>query len=230
MSNGTRPSRALIPWLALSIAAHAALFSAQEPRVEQGTRNFRAGALEVRLLGQAPRVSTALRAPMLAPTPVTAAPTQTPAVPATAQAPSSPETLPAAAPPPVELAATTAWTEAGAEAGAARQHYKVGTAASDSPPATDWNELTALLRTAIDHRKRYPQGALMLGREGTARVDFRLNPVGGIDDVSIISSSGIHALDLAASQAVQGIAPFTEARHYLVSAQHFQVDVVFSLD
>ncbi|MCC6206661.1 MAG: energy transducer TonB [Gammaproteobacteria bacterium] len=151
-------------------------------------------------------------------------------VPAAAQASPSPKTSLSAIPPPAEQAATSEWTNAGADTSAVAQHHEADAVIPDLPVAADWNELAALLRIAIDHRKRYPQGALILGREGTARVDFQLDPIGGIEDVAIIASSGVHALDVAASQAVQGIAPFTVAGRYLNNAQRFQVDVVFSLD
>jgi periplasmic protein TonB len=93
-----------------------------------------------------------------------------------------------------------------------------------------WAELVSLLHQAIDRHKRYPQSALSMRREGSARVDFRLRPDGHIDDLNIGVSSGVRALDLAAYRAVQAIAPFTAADRYLDSTQHFQVDVVFRIN
>lgn len=105
-----------------------------------------------------------------------------------------------------------------------------GGAADSDAAAAGWPELVSLLHAAIDRHKRYPQSALSMGREGSARVDFRLRPDGHIDDVNIGVSSGVRALDLAAYRAVQGIAPFTHADRYLDSAQRFQVDVVFRIN
>lgn len=105
-----------------------------------------------------------------------------------------------------------------------------GGAADSDAAAAGWPELMALLHAAIDRHKRYPQSALSMGREGSARVDFRLRPDGHIDDVNIGVSSGVRALDLAAYRAVQGITPFRHADRYLDSAQRFQVDVVFRIN
>lgn len=88
----------------------------------------------------------------------------------------------------------------------------------------------ALLHQAIDRNKRYPQSALRMGREGSARVDFRLGPDGQIEELNIGNSSGVHALDIAAYRAVQDIAPFPIASRYLERTQRFQVDVVFQIN
>ncbi|MFA7388476.1 MAG: energy transducer TonB [Thiohalobacteraceae bacterium] len=91
-------------------------------------------------------------------------------------------------------------------------------------------ELMSLLHRAIDRHKRYPQSALHMGREGAARIDFRLEPDGRIEELSIGYSSGVRALDVAAFRAVQAIAPFTEAARYLERSRLVQVEVVFRLN
>ena len=91
-------------------------------------------------------------------------------------------------------------------------------------------ELMSLLHQAIDRHKRYPDSALRMGREGAARIDFRLGPDGRIEELNVGDSSGVRALDLAAFRAVQAIAPFPEAGRYLERSQLFQVDVVFRLN
>lgn len=96
--------------------------------------------------------------------------------------------------------------------------------------AADRSELMALLHEAIDRNKRYPQSALRMGREGSARVDFNLGPDGQIEALNIGNSSGVHALDIAATRAVRDIAPFPVAGRYLDRAQRFQVDVVFQIN
>lgn len=95
---------------------------------------------------------------------------------------------------------------------------------------SEWADLTTLLHQAIDRNKRYPQSALRMGREGLARVDFKLSPDGKIEALTIVTSSGFQALDLAAYRAVQSIAPFTAADRYLDRTQQFQVEVVFRIN
>ena len=100
-------------------------------------------------------------------------------------------------------------------------------AAASNRSAVIQTELMSLLHQAIDRHKRYPHSALRMGREGAARIDFRLAPDGRIEELNIGDSSGVRALDLAAFRAVQAIAPFPEAGRYLERSQLFQVDVVF---
>lgn len=88
-------------------------------------------------------------------------------------------------------------------------------------------ELNRLLHSAIDRYKRYPLSALRLGREGTARIKFRLFHDGRIEMLSLARSSGFDALDRAALAAVQGIEPFTPASRYIPDSERFEVDVVF---
>ncbi len=106
-------------------------------------------------------------------------------------------------------------------------------ATSDSAAGSEASldpELLRLLYAAIDHHKRYPLSALRMGREGTTRVGFRLNPDGGIEHLQLSASSGHRALDGAALRAVAGISPFRKAAHYLSTAQDFQINVMFRVN
>ncbi|MFA5685707.1 MAG: TonB family protein [Lysobacteraceae bacterium] len=139
--------------------------------------------------------------------------------------PAAPQSVPQAAP---QVAAGTVPPEAAPQTAGSTVHDTV----HDTGPAAEaaWLELAALLHQAIDRHKRYPQGALRLGREGAARIDFRLAPDGSIDDLNIGHSSGVRSLDLAAFRAVQAIAPFADAHRYLDRTRRFQVDVIFQLN
>lgn len=242
-STDPRPLHSFLPWLLASVAAHAVLIM-QWPQagapVTVATDTADSAPLQVQLVKRAqPQPAqdiavqrahaTSLAVPVPAPAPVAAA-TQAITAPkrsalrggqppadityaATDARPTS-ATMPAAA---METRPTASNADSGGNAD--RDNVTAG-----------WAELVALLHQAIDRHKRYPQSALSMGREGSARVDFRLRPDGHIDDLNIGISSGVRALDLAAYRAVQAIAPFTAADRYLDSTQHFQVDVVFRIN
>jgi len=146
---------------------------------------------------------------------------------------------PAAAPvtatplrPPADTLRTTPPTPAQAQRNEARAPRlpQVHTGPRSTPDPSKVHrlaELNHLLHSAIDRHKRYPLSALRLGREGTARVNFRLFHDGRIDMLSLSRSSGVRALDRAALAAVQSIEPFTQATHYIPGSERFEVDVVF---
>lgn len=246
MADAPRPLLAFLPWLLASVAAHAALL-AQWPRpgapvaVVDGAEA--AQTLQLQLIRHAAPTSSDAEQP--APSPAAAGHALKP-VPAP-HAPRSTETTVAANREMLRSRRTTAAPEHSGPAAAAvaRNADALADAATTAPAvattvadpgtgrtdaAAGWPELVALLHTAIDRHKRYPQSALSLRHEGSARVDFRLRPDGNIDDVNIGVSSGVRALDLAAYRAVQAIAPFADAGRYLDSTQRFQVDVVFRIN
>jgi protein TonB len=91
------------------------------------------------------------------------------------------------------------------------------------------DELMALLHREISRHKRYPLIARRQQREGRATISFRLYPDGRMDHVSVAHSSGFQPLDDAALEAVDGVAPFEAAGHYLAHVERFEVNVVFTL-
>lgn len=91
------------------------------------------------------------------------------------------------------------------------------------------DELMALLHREISRHKLYPLIARRQQREGRATISFRLYPDGRMDHVSVAHSSGFQPLDDAALEAVDGVAPFEAAGHYLAHVERFEVDVVFTL-
>lgn len=240
---GPRPLRSLLPWLLASLAAHAVLLM-QWPQtgapVTVATDTTDGAPLQVQLVKFAqPQPTQAIAAqrahatsiavPVPVPTPVAAA----------MQASTAPErhTLRGGQSPADSAYAATDAGTTRAMMPAAASETRPTASSTDSGGNADrdnvtagWAELVSLLHQAIERHKRYPQSALSMGREGSARVDFRLRPDGHIDDLNIGVSSGVRALDLAAYRAVQAIAPFTAADRYLDSTQRFQVDVVFRIN
>ena len=90
--------------------------------------------------------------------------------------------------------------------------------------------LLGLLHVAIERQQQYPPSALRMGRQGRARVGFRLYPDGTMQGLKLIKSSGTDSLDAAALGAVERVIPFRQAATYLRSFEDFHVDVVFALD
>lgn len=244
-----------LPWLLASTALHALLLTQWPDAARQptGTGGAQVSPIQIQV-NQAAPAATAGVTPVPAttrpapPQPDRTAATTAPAAPrpgrvatprpeptrpaiasvADATAPAAPDDRPDAhadvdgdrtAPGPIPERATASAVAASAP----------GQSADDDTDAA-WLELAALLHQAIDRHKRYPQSALRMGREGAARIDFRLGPDGRIDDLNIGHSSGVRALDLAAFRAVQAIAPFADAHRYLDRARRFQVDVVFRIN
>ncbi|MFP5504670.1 MAG: energy transducer TonB [Gammaproteobacteria bacterium] len=243
MTDRPRPLPAFLPWLFASVAAHAVLLahwpqSGASTAVADGAEA--AQTLQLQLIRYAEPAPGAVEQPAPLAAPVHAyKPAPAPA-PQSAQAAVTVErhasrSRTPATPERGGPAAVAATRDADAPADAATTAPAVAAAAADSGAgrtgaAAGWPELAALLHAAIDRHKRYPQSALSMGREGSARVDFRLRPDGNIDDVNIGVSSGVRALDLAAYRAVRAIAPFADAGRYLDSTQRFQVDVVFRIN
>lgn len=235
---GPRPQFGFLPWLLASLALHA-LVLVQWPQAgapaDAVEDSAGAAPLHVQLVrpataapaaaAQAVRVSTTRSAAVQS---RVAATTRTFAAAPAAQPHKAPASDVRVAKDALQATAATG-TVASQSPGTAAPDSAGGR--TDSAAATaGWPELVSLLHAAIDRHKRYPQSALSMGREGAARVDFRLRPDGHIDDMNIGVSSGVRALDLAAFRAVQAIAPFTHAGRYLDSAQRFQVDVVFRIN
>lgn len=80
-------------------------------------------------------------------------------------------------------------------------------------PANDTSHLLdylSLIRTKIEHHKRYPLWARRHRLEGEVSVRFVLTPNGQVAAVSILKSSGRDCLDEAAIEAVQEAAPMPE--------------------
>lgn len=235
MITDTRPLLRILPWLLASAAAHAVLL-VNWPASDRDSKpeTVQVGTLQVQLLRGVDGVAQPTQAhPAVDRAVVQAAPalvvTKAPALPRTVTAqrpPASAKPLP-----PATVAATTAQANASSTASTSSQTDNA-TDTHDTADKLDtgWSELMALLHQAIDRNKRYPQSALRMGREGSARVDFRLGPDGQIEDLNIGNSSGVHALDIAAYRAVQDIAPFPIASRYLEHTRRFQVDVVFRIN
>ena len=101
--------------------------------------------------------------------------------------------------------------------------------ASTLAASRDYDRLLSLLHAEISKHKRYPTLARRQRREGTATVAFRLHPDGGLERLAVLHSSGYGALDDAAMQAVQGVAPFRVARAHLSAPRRFTVKVSFRL-
>lgn len=235
MITDTRPLLRMLPWLLASAAAHAVLL-VNWPASARYSKPVavQAGTLQVQLLRSDDVVAQPIQAyPATDRAVVQAAPalvvTKAPALTRTVTAqrpPASAKRLP-----PATVAATTAQSKASNTASTSSQTDNA-TDTYDTADRADasWPELMALLHQAIDRNKHYPQSALRMGREGSARVDFRLGPDGQIEELNIGNSSGVHALDIAAYRAVQNIAPFPIASRYLEHTQRFQVDVVFRIN
>lgn len=242
-STDPRPLHSLLPWLMASVAVHAVLLL-QWPQtgalVTVATDTADSAPLQVQLVKPAqPQPAQAIAAQRAHATSIAVPVPVPPPVAAATHTITTPERRALRG---GQSPADSGYAAADASATSARTH----TAASETRPtasSTDsganadrdnvtagWAELVSLLHQAIDRHKRYPQSALSMRREGSARVDFRLRPDGHIDDLNIGVSSGVRALDLAAYRAVQAIAPFTAADRYLDSTQHFQVDVVFRIN
>lgn len=244
MTDRPRPLPAFLPWLLASVTAHAVLLahwpqSGAPTAVADGAEA--AQTLQLQLIRYAEPAPGAVEqpAPLAAPAhaykPAPAPQASKPMEMRIAVDREMPRSRIPAVPERDGPAAVAATRVADTPADAARTAPAVAAAAADSGAgragaAAGWPELAALLHAAIDRHKRYPQSALSMGREGSARVDFRLRPDGNIDDVNIGVSSGVRALDLAAYRAVRAIAPFADAGRYLDSTQRFQVDVVFRIN
>jgi TonB family protein len=231
MSADTRPLLKILPWLLASAAAHAVLL-VNWPNGDETNSNHvaQAGALQVQLIrgvdvvAQPVQTQPVTELSVARTTRVVAAP-EAPRTPA-AQRPSIPTNNPSS----VERQATIAQPSPANTISASLQNAVADNLDTRSRHATDRSELMALLHAAIDRNKRYPQSALRMGREGSTRVDFNLGPDGRIEVLNIGNSSGVHALDIAATRAVQNIAPFPMADRYLDRTQRFQVDVVFQIN
>lgn len=248
MTTGTRPLLRFLPWLLASAATHAVLLMQwpADPARDTETNSTGEGAtriLSVQLLSaRAPAASPQVSSPPAAAEPSAAAhpgqrPTLAPlstSVRADVSTHDAQANLSPGARPDTRKGVSAAQRVITASAGdTGAESVSASATGTNESPALEgaaWTELMGLLHQAIDRTKRYPLSALRLGREGSARIDFRLGPDGRIEDLSIDNSSGIHALDVAAYRAVQDIAPFPEAHRYLERAQRFQVDVVFRIN
>lgn len=233
MSADTRPLLRILPWLLASAAAHAVLLvnwpNGDESNSKHAEQN---GRLQVQLIrgievvAQPVQTQPVIEQSVAHTTPArVVAALQAPRTPA-AQRPSIPTNNPSS----VERQATIVQPSPANTISTMPQNAIADNLDTASRDAADRSELMALLHAAIDRNKRYPQSALRMGREGSTRVDFNLGPDGRIEVLNIGNSSGVHALDIAATRAVQDIAPFPMANRYLNRTQRFQVDVVFRIN
>lgn len=94
------------------------------------------------------------------------------------------------------------------------------------PITTD--KFLSSLHFAIASQQYYPDSALELKQHGSVVVRFLLYPDGHIENVTIIQSSQIESIDLAAKQAVFAISPFKMASEYLHAKNEFTVTIVFA--
>jgi len=68
-------------------------------------------------------------------------------------------------------------------------------------------EQWSLIVSAIERTKNYPRLARERGIEGEVRLRFRINPVGAVEKIEIVESSGSEILDNASVRAVYRAAP-----------------------
>lgn len=231
MTTDSRPLLRFLPWLLASAAAHAVLLVSW-PSGEQSnsTHAEQVGTLQVQLIRGVDVTARPIQTPpatdqTVAQTTRVVAALKTPRTPA-AQRPSASTNHP----PPATRQAVMAQPDAAHTISTSPQSAVTDDLDTVTRDDASWSELMARLHQAIDRNKRYPQSALRMGREGSTRVDFNLGPDGQIEALNIGNSSGVHALDIAASRAVQDIAPFPMAGRYLDRTQRFQVDVVFQIN
>ncbi len=86
------------------------------------------------------------------------------------------------------------------------------------------------VKQKIQEEKRYPRGALRLGKEGVVRVFFSLIPSGAIRDIRMVSASGVADLNEEAVNAVKRASPFRPFPGGLDKEElQFEVDIVFSI-
>jgi TonB family protein len=95
--------------------------------------------------------------------------------------------------------------------------------------ATPTPELLALLHAAIAEQQHYPVSAQEMDQSGRVTLGFKLFPNGSVDQLSITRSSGVTSLDEAALSAIKNATPFQQVDRYLQTAEHYQIDVVFTL-
>lgn len=233
MSSDTRPLLRILPWLLASAAAHAVLLINWPAGENISSANIsQSDTLQVRLirsiaaaLPSEAKTSIATTIPVAAP--ATAPKDSRATLTVTQTTKRRTQAIQRETPPADAIASESAPVSATTTAKASET---LTLAASEHSSDNNWAELMTLLHQAIDRNKRYPQSALRMGREGSARIDFQLGPDGHIEDLNVGASSGVHALDLAASRAVRDIAPFPAANRYLERTQRFQVDVVFRIN
>lgn len=237
MTNDTRPLLKILPWLLVSAAAHAVLLvnwpSGDQP---SSASPVLSGRLQVQLIRGVNVVAESRDLqPIANPASAQIATQTAPAVvdntarqprPLAAQGPSiSIKPLP-----PAMLVAAITEARPSSPTSTVSHAASTSTGGDADIHSAEPTDLMALLHQAIDRNKRYPQSALRMGREGSTRVDFKLSPSGQIEDLNVGTSSGVQALDIAATRAVQNIAPFAAADRYLDRTQQFQVDVVFRIN
>lgn len=75
----------------------------------------------------------------------------------------------------------------------------------------------AKIRDAIAKYKRYPVSAIKMGCEGVCLISFRLTPLGTIEDIKIVKSSGFTILDRSSTQTVEDAACEMPKPHKSVS-------------
>lgn len=85
----------------------------------------------------------------------------------------------------------------------------------------------ALLHQAIAANQTYPESALQLNESGTVKIGFLIYPDGHLEQITVLQSSGIHTLDMAALNAVKNTSPVKEASQFLNKRNFFAVDIVF---
>lgn len=88
--------------------------------------------------------------------------------------------------------------------------------AEGPPPSHVLRERLAQITARIEKAKRYPEGARLMGVEGTAVVAFRILPDGRVEDLLIRQTSGHSSLDAATLEAVRRAQPLPYVHHALV--------------
>lgn len=235
--------RGLLLWGGLSLALHGALLAAWEAPTAPNSPSASPGRLRITVAATTeinPAEAAAPRGSVTEKVAIAKPMSHSPSPPLSSRSGALPETAKTSAAaaqgepvPTRERSAPARIAAAAPAAGSATTAPPPGGASeslvTEAPLADEDRlvELYRLLHAAIDRHKRYPLSALRLGREGRARVDFRLLPDGEIRQVQVTASSGTAALDRAALAAVRAIAPFTPAARYLAAAEPIQVDIVF---
>lgn len=98
------------------------------------------------------------------------------------------------------------------------------------PSAADLSAFRAMVQSRISAAKRYPPTARDAGEEGTVKVGFSVSPSGQPSGISVVSSSGYQALDVAAQRAVAAAAPYLPFPRHVRSSIRVTATVIFRLN
>ena len=84
------------------------------------------------------------------------------------------------------------------------------------------------VKQKIQEEKAYPRAALRIGRQGAARITFKILSSGRVKDLQLLQSSGFNELDQEALDAVRRASPFLSFPEDLKQLEvQIEVDIVF---